>query len=53
MYLPNKEYFSDHKYERADMVAECKIFVIVTECFIGIRIVYRYTHVQFQKLSHK
>ena len=30
IFLQNKEYLSDHRYERINMYAKCKIFLNVT-----------------------
>ena len=34
--LPNKEYTNGHRYERANMVYKCKIFINCIRNFIGI-----------------
>ena len=37
-----KQYLRDHRCERINMVYKFKIFVAVTEHFMGISILYRY-----------
>ena len=51
--LPNKQHLSDHSFKTANMTAKCKIIMNITENFIGISFVYRYTCVyDFKRYGH-